>query len=77
MRDRDALETDHEFEPSPYCDCQACSELCHHHYGLDDVCMKERHQHQVKLTQCDYPSYEAFLANTEVEWDGTRIDKRK
>lgn len=36
---RDGIQTDHEFELSPYCDCHSCNELCHFHYGLDDACL--------------------------------------
>jgi hypothetical protein len=37
--------TNHEFEWSPYCDCQECSELCHYHYGLQDACLREQYEH--------------------------------
>lgn len=45
MLDLDDIATDHEFEPSPFCDCSSCQEMCHWHYGQDDACLGERHQH--------------------------------
>ena len=39
------LITDHDFEPSPYCDCGPCSENCYHDYGKETACLKERHEH--------------------------------
>lgn len=42
---RVGTQTDHEFELSPYCDCDSCNELCHFHYGLDDACLLERYEH--------------------------------
>ncbi len=40
------IQIDHQFEPSPYCDCSTCNEYCHYHYGEDDACLLERHMHK-------------------------------
>lgn len=45
MRDPETIETDHEFTPSEYCNCDACQEICHWHYGEEDACIKERYMH--------------------------------
>ena len=46
---RKGIQTDHQFELSTYCDCAACSELCHYRYGEDDACLLERHEHVLKV----------------------------
>jgi len=43
---REGIQTGHEFETSPYCDCADCNIFCHYHYGAEDACILERHMHQ-------------------------------